>query len=304
PYSVGLNLNMQSGSSPTYVGFGEAQKMFMVDNDLFDIQSYINWELNDKSSISMQLGKSDFTGGYSDFTKDMCQIQYNHNISNLLTLSAGYRYIRNTSDLPQDPRLGYTGLTPPSQNYVAETFLVTVSTNFHSGAGGRRQRYTGYGGSTGFGLGSFGGYRASSPFGSSYEGYGYDSGYTGGSSYGPGYGAFDNLRRSGEQYSQDRLPGYGIFEGGRDDSRDYSEPHGGPQEGLETGLGEFEAQERAPEIDRPQDGVQLPEDFAPERRPRPPRAPGAPPGEGYIPDIDTPFDPTDPSYEPGTSLLF
>ncbi len=253
PYSAGLNLNLQTGSSPTYVGFGSAQKMFMVDNDLFDIQSYVNYRLDETSSIVVQMGLSDFVGGYSDFQKNNVELQYQRRLSGLATVSAGYRYIRNVSRLPQDPRLGYTSLTPPSQNYVANTFMVTLNTSFHSGLGGSPQQlYTGYAGSTGYGLGSFGGYRTTTQFS--------DSSY--GSSYGTGYSAFQNLRYDSSVSDSRRLPGYGIFEGvsGSGGTTGYEDgwgtgtttPGRPTQRGIGEGKGEFQADKMRQSLERPE----------------------------------------------------
>ena len=252
PYSGGLSFNLQSGSSPTYVGFGEAQKMFMVDNDLFDIQSYGNYRLDDKSSVGLRLGVSDFVGGYADFKKYNVDLEYQRKLSNLATLAFGYRYIRNTSRLPVDPRFGYSSLTPPSQNYAANTFMLTLNTNFHSGTGGApRQLYTGYAGSTGYGLGSFGGYRIGGDYGT-YQDYS-QSGMVPGS-YGAGYGAFESLRQGPISEYDQRVPGFGIFEG----SGSYQAPsdYRPPDAGLEAGLGEFQADDIRRQMGRSgQDGV-------------------------------------------------
>ncbi len=248
PYTAGLSLNLQSGSSPTYLGFGEAQKMFMVDNDLFDIQSYVSYRLDEKSSLALRAGLSDFVGGYADFEKQNLELEYQRRLSDIATLAFGYRYIRNTSRLPQDPRLGYTSLTPPSQNYVANSFMLTVTTNFYSGVGGSRsQLYTGYAGSTGYGLGSFGGYRAGGGYGGygGYSGYGsygsYGTGGVGGT-YGMSYEAFESLRSGSDSSAIQRLPGYGIFEGSGSYQR---------REGLEAGIGEFQADKTRQRLERP-----------------------------------------------------
>lgn len=245
PYTAGLSINLQDGSSPTYVGFGEAQKMFMVDNKLFDIQTYVSYRLSEQSSISMRAGLSDFAGGYADFEKNNFEIAYERTLSNLARLSVGYRYLRNISRIPDDPRLGYTSLVPPSDNYAANTFLVTLSTNFQSGLGGTKSRqYTGYGGSVGAGLGSFGGYRAGQGFGSYGSGYGgygtYGSSYyTGGSPYGTSYNAFDNLQSGGTYGVGSQLPGYGIFD--TTPRRDSG--------GTGVGLGEFRAGDQQQGVD-------------------------------------------------------
>ena len=252
PYNAGLSVNMQTGSSPTYVGFGPAQKMFMVDNDLFDVRSYFSYRISEKSSVSLNVGMSDFSGGYADFKKTNLELQYQHRLSDLVALSFGYRYIRNVSRLPQDPRLGYTSLTPSSQNYVANTFMLTLSTDFHSGMGGSSApRYTGFGGTGGYGLGSFGGYRSNRYGGSNtYGGFGGQSNYgsyntySGQSmgSYGTGYGQFEDMRRQGTYQDQSRLPGYGIFEGAGTSRQ--SSAYQGQRTGLDAGLGDFKADKR------------------------------------------------------------
>lgn len=243
PYTAGLSINMQDGSSPTYVGFGEAQKMFMVDNKLFDVQTYVSYRLSEQSSLSVRAGLSDFAGGYADFEKNNFEIAYERNLSNLARLSVGYRYLRNLSRIPDDPRLGYTSLIPPSDNYAASTFMVTLSTNFQSGLGGSKSgQYTGYGGTVGAGLGSFGGYRAGQGFGSSgYGGYGtYGSNYyTGGSPYGTSYNAFDNLQSGGTYGTGSQLPGYGIF--------DTTQRRG--TGGTGVGLGDFRAGDQQQGVD-------------------------------------------------------
>ncbi len=248
PYNAGMSVNLQSGSSPTYVGFGPAQKMFMVDNDLFDVRTYFSYQIDEKSSVTLNLGSSDFAGGYADFKKTNAELQYQRRLSDLVALSFGYRYIRNVSRLPQDPRLGYTSLTPSSQNYVVNTFMLTLNTNFHSGIGGSAApRYTGFGGTGGSGLGSFGGYRSGGGYGSNtYGGFGGSGGYGGYNtygrgSYGTGDGAFENMRREGSYQDQNRLPGYGIFEGAGTSRQ--SSAYQGRQTGLDAGLGDFKADE-------------------------------------------------------------
>lgn len=274
PYTAGLSINLQDGSSPTYVGFGDAQKMFMVDNKLFDVQTYFSYRLGEQSSVSVRAGLSDFAGGYADFEKNNFEIAYERTLSNLARLSVGYRYLRNLSRIPDDPRLGYTSLTPPSDNYAANTFMVTLSTNFQSGLGGSRsQQYTGYGGTVGAGLGSFGGYRAGQGFGSSgsygsygsYGGYG-SSYYAGGSPYGTSYNAFDNLQSGGGYQTGSQLPGYGIFD--TTQRRDTGD--------TGVGLGDF----RAGDQQRGVDGL---------RRDGPP-APGA---RGALEDLPEWLDPED-----------
>lgn len=197
PYTASLSLNLQDGASPTYVDFGDAQKMFMVDTALFDVQSSLSYNLSDTSSLQLQAGLSDYESGYSDFNKHSFEIQYERRLSDLAALSVGYRYIRNISDIPSDPRLGYTNLNPPSDNYVANTFMVQFSTNFHSGFGGN----AGSGGR----LGSFSGYKTGS-YGGFNSGYGTSSGQ-----YGTSYSQFENLQNNTSSGSN--LPGYGIFEG-------------------------------------------------------------------------------------------
>jgi hypothetical protein len=241
PYNAGLSLNLQTGSSPTYVGFGPAQKMFMVANDMTDVRTYVSYQLDEKSSVALNVGLSDFVGGYADFKKTNLELQYQRRVSDLVALSFGYRYIQNTSRLPQDPRLGYTSLTPASQNYAANTFMLTLSTNFHSGmGGGAAPRYTGFGGTAGSGLGSFGGYRSSG----GYDSYGSNvyGGFGGQSSYGTSYGAFENLQSGGTYSDQSRLPGYGIFEGAG--TLRQPSAYQGQQTGLDAGIGDFKADER------------------------------------------------------------
>jgi hypothetical protein len=148
--------------------------------------------------------------------------------------------------------MGYTNLIPPSDNYVANTFMVTLSTNFHSGMGGAKSnQYTGYGGSMGAGLGSFGGYRAGQGFSSyntygTYGNYGTTGGYyTGGSPYGSSYNAFDSLQSgSGSQSQYQQLPGYGIF-----DQSQQQTSYRTRQDGQEVGLGEFKARDADEDMD-------------------------------------------------------
>ncbi|MGE5531776.1 MAG: hypothetical protein ACM3VW_06660, partial [Bacteroidota bacterium] len=189
-WGLSLNYSMMNGVSPTYTGFGANQQMRMVANKSNDIQARLSYDLNDDSSLELAGQFSDYAGGYANFKKQQLDVGYRRKLSGLTDLTFGYRLVRNASGMPSDPRYGDTSLTGGDQNYLANTFLLTLSTQFNSGTGssGGGIGGMGFGGSS---LGNFGGYRAGNGmFGNS------------GSSYGTGYGSsFDRLGVFGQNGS-------------------------------------------------------------------------------------------------------
>lgn len=204
PWGVSLSYNLTNGMSPTYTGFGTNQRMRMVANDMKDMQARLTYELSDSSSLQLTGQLSDYAGGYANFMKQQLEVGYVRKLSGLTDMTFGYRFVRNESKMPADPRYGSTSLTGGDDNYIANTFLLTIATQFNSGMGG------GGGGMGGMGfgggsMGNFGGYRAGGGvFGDS------------NANYGTGYGSgFQNL---------------GVF--GQTGSTGYSTPFGNSQYGT------------------------------------------------------------------------
>jgi hypothetical protein len=246
PWGVGLNLHKQSGSSPTYIGFGENQVSRIVPTDLFDISGELNYELRPGVSLFGRIGRADYNSGFAAFVKDTSELGVRYRVSGIGDVNLGYRYIRNISgdiDLPL-PGAG-TG-SFGSQDYIAHTMLLEVSTNFSSGIGSAGRAgggYSTYGGA----LSSFGGYGAGYTGGYGYEAGGIGDFGTGGSfrrsDFGGGYyGGGMSTTPFGQSSGTftNRTP---DFFTGADDTRGssahYYAPVGGTA-GFETGLGEFE----------------------------------------------------------------
>ncbi len=256
PWGLSLSLHKQSGSSPTYIGFGENQIMRVVPTDLFDISGELSYEVRDGVSLFGRLGRADYDSGYAVFTKDTGELGVRYRVSPLADMSFGYRYIRNITGDPELPLPGGSVGSISSQNYIAHTFLLQVSTTFSSGlAGSGGSGFSGYGG----GLASFGGYGAG--YGSGYgAGYGYDyrSGGIGDFSGDATYRRTDMTGPLDQGYGSGLSPfgntGYGTrtfdFSSGPDITRggstSYRPPTAGTESGFETGLGGF-SQEQAQE---------------------------------------------------------
>ena len=284
PWGLSLNLHTQTGSSPTYIGFGDAQIMRVVPTDLFDVSGELSYEIRDGVSLFGRLGRADYNSGYAVFTKDTGELGVRYRTGPLADMTFGYRYIRNITGAPELPLPGGAAGSVSSQNYIAHTVLFELSTTFSTGlAGGGSTGYSGYGG----GLASFGGYGAGygSGYGSGY-GYGYGSGTIGDFSGSTSYRRTDTTSPFDQGYGSGLSPfdnsGYGDrtldFSSGLDDTRGssatYRAPTTGAAGGFETGLGGFSEEE-------PQEGMQLPPaPFGRDEIPVPGPRPGDQPVEG------------------------
>lgn len=243
PWSLSLNLHRQTGSSPTYIGFGANQIMRIVPTDLLDISGELTYELAPGINLFGRLGRADYDSGYAVFTKDRGELGVRYRMSELADLSFGYNYTRNITGEPELPLPGGTSGSLAGQDYIAHTFMVEISTNFSTGSS--RERRGGYRGYSG--LSSFGGY--------STGGYGFGTG-----GYGPGYGFGDfsgtsEYRRTTGTGVFDTNRGFdlapfgpntrgraGDFFAGSDDTRGSGALHQ-PPSGVATGLGEFQQEE-------------------------------------------------------------
>ena len=238
PWGLGLTYNMLNGSSPTYTGYGSSQKMRIVDNNMSDLQARITYVLSEDAELSMTGQLSDYAGGYANFNRQQLEIGYRHKLSGYADVNFGYRFARNVTKGLTDPRYGNTSLTPESQNYLANTFLLTLSTQFNTGVGGRGSGMGTFGGSGG--MSGFTGYRSGTNMGSygSTGQYGTGTGssfsglgsYGGSSSLGSGYSnPFGNSSTVGS-YSNygSQSQGYDTFGSGF-----------GSQGGFSQGLGDI-----------------------------------------------------------------
>jgi hypothetical protein len=183
PWGFGLYYNAITGSSPTYLGFGSNQRMRIVDNNMSDLRAQVTYALSQETRLSLTGQLSDYAGGYANFNRQQLELGIEHSLSSYARLQFGYRFMRNLTNGLDDPRFGNTSLTPQNQNYLANTLLLTFTTQFNTGIGGRSSGISGFGGSS---LGGFTGYRAGTGLGT--------PGGTG--SYGtsgPGYSGFNQL---------------------------------------------------------------------------------------------------------------
>ncbi len=255
PWGLNVNLNRQKGSSPTYIGFGDQQISRIVPTNLFDISGQLSYDMGEGFSIYGRLGRSKFESGYANFNKDTGELGVRYRMSDLADLSFGYRYIRNISTEPDLPLPGYIGASQQGQNYIAQTLMLGVTSNFHSGlgqTGASAPGYSGYGAfDYGGGYGSYGGYGlAGRNFG------GYRTGSAG--QYGTGLSGFDSTYGSNGSSRYGTTPyGTGTYGtnrqfGGAGGIGDFSSGYTGPQgssayyygsaggrQGYETGLGQF-----------------------------------------------------------------
>lgn len=195
---VALMLTRQTGSSPTYVGFGRGQKQLVVPTELTDLSGRLYYRIGGSSDLYLQLGTASFSGGYAAFDKQTVELGIERTLSDNARMTFGYRWIRNLTDesalLP-----AYYSVSQQSQDYIASSVLLSVNINFTSGLGGRSgfrspTSATGYYGPSGYGgfgagsLTTFGGYRS--------DAFGQQMGFRGGryaGSYGTGFpGAYSS----------------------------------------------------------------------------------------------------------------
>lgn len=287
-WSASVNLNLQDGTSPTYAGYGRLQRYRTVSTDLFDINGEFTYDLTDDLTLVGTAGLSDFAGGYADFRKTSAELRMRYRINGSTGLDLGYRFIKNISRHDETSLL--LGSTSAGQNYLTNTFLLTLSTNFSGGVGqgdgrfrGSRRPGLGYGS----GPGTFGGYqaglqagRSSSmiPFGGGvdyYSGRGVGSGFGSGARIG-GQAAsrFDALTMA--QAQQRQLQDYGPF--GPDVA--WGAGAAGARSGpgtLTAGLGDFRKKEHVEgELPGPA-GLEVPPgERTPQSRERKPGRPAEP----------------------------
>lgn len=234
PWGLGLNLQSQQGSSPTYIGFGNRQISRIVPTDLFDISGQVTYELANGATLFGRLGRARFESGYSNFQKDSGEIGLSYRISDWADLTLGYRYIRNIAWEPDLPLPGFSPVGTTGQNYIAHNLMLGFTTSFHSGLGTAGSTTT-----TGT-LRSFGGYQIGTGLRGSYGlgtwgspgigGFGgYDTrGFGGFGGYGPGgYGST----------GFGTMPG-GFSSGWFDTWGQTSYPNASG--GFDTGLGQFQ----------------------------------------------------------------
>jgi len=208
-----LSMNRMSGSSPTYIEIGGRQRSRMVSTALFDLSGQIQYRVRDDAHLYLRAGLSDFNSGYSAFKKNTAELGLGYQLNDNSELNFGYRYIKHISGETDSPFFGYTGTAMQSQDYIANSFMLTFSTRFATDVGGRRafqgpvasfgapssggmyQR----GGIGGTNLATFGGYQAGSRRPSQYGPFGPGAEYGGGyqSRYGQGYGGRQYQRREG-----------------------------------------------------------------------------------------------------------
>jgi hypothetical protein len=251
PWGLGLTLNRQSGSSPTYISLGEHQRYLMVPTALTDLSGQVRYRLNDRSNLYCNLGLSDFSSGYSAFKKNTAELGWQANLGRTTQLNFGYRFIKNLAGTPSTPIFTSTQLT--GQDYLTNTFALTLTTSFSGGVGGGG---TGAGsagalagtdfgsmGYTGFGSG-FGSSTALATFGGYQLGFGAGSSYAGGG-YGTGAGALSGglAGTYGRGFSSG-LTGYGQ---GLGSYGGYS----GSTGGFSTGLGQFRQKQSTSETSAP-----------------------------------------------------
>lgn len=201
PWGLSLNFNKTTGQSPTYSGYGSSQQMRIVDNNMSDLMARLSYRMSEDSELSLTGQIADYAGGYANFNRQQVEIGFRRRLSDLADLNFGYRFSRNITGALDDPRTGNTSLTPQNQNYLANTFLLTLSTQFNSGVGGGgsgRQSWGGMGSS----LSNFGGYRAGAGAMGNY-----------GTNYGTGYSGFQ---------------GMGVFGQGGSSAGNFSSPYNSP----------------------------------------------------------------------------
>ncbi|MGI5817936.1 MAG: hypothetical protein ACOX9R_07530, partial [Armatimonadota bacterium] len=241
PWGLALNFHKQSGSSPTTISSGSDRITRIVPTDLLDISGELSYELRPGMSLFGRMGRADYDSGYAAFVKDTSELGVRYRMSELADINFGYRFIKNLSGSPALPLPGAVTGTLASQDYIAHTFMLEISSNFAGGLGSSRRSSGAYSGR----LSSFGGYGAGSMSGS---GYGYDSGgisdFSGRSTYDRGTFGQSGFSTSpfGTGASVFSSRGGDFFTGAEDtrgSSARYTPPVGA-QSGFETGIGDFQ----------------------------------------------------------------
>lgn len=256
PWTLSLSYNSQNGSSPTYTGYGTSQRMYIVANNLSDLRGQVSYALSETSELVLTGELSKYTGGYSNFSKQQAEIGFRRKLGDLADLTFGYRFIRNVSTGADDPRYsGNNSLTPSDQNYIANTFLVTLTSQFSSSLGGSGGTGLGGGMYGSNSLSNFGGYRVGAGTSNSF----------GGGNFGTGYSNYTGFGTSNMGYSRFGT-GYSNLSGfGTSGSSQFGSfgSFGSNSGGFSTGLGTFSGQGGT------RDGM------GGRTQPEPPGAPGA-----------------------------
>ncbi len=238
-WGLGLTLNKQTGASPVYLDFGSRQRYLTVGTDFFDVSAQVRYRLAQDSSLYCNLGLSDFASGYAAFKKNTAELGWERTLGKNTRMSLGYRFIKNLAGRPTSPL--FTGAALAGQDYLANTFALSISTTFSGGVGGgsfaapAASDYAGLAG--GFGsstaLATFGGYRPAFGGGltegvGGYPGGFAGAGFGGGGGFGSGYGGYTTGAFGRTGGFSGLGTGYGAY--------------GSPQ-GFATGLGQFRQKE-------------------------------------------------------------
>ncbi len=188
PWSVNLQMNRMSGTSPSYIEIGGHERYYQTGTSLFDISGQLSYELSDRIRLSARTGLSDFDSGYSAFKKQTADINVSYDLGTTNRATFGYRFIGHRAGEPSSPFHGATGTTIQSQDYNAHTFMFSLQSNFTSGLGGSGfQVPTSSIGRTARG-GTFGGYQVGD--GQHWQNYSGSSQYSTGGGY-PGYDSYN-----------------------------------------------------------------------------------------------------------------
>lgn len=205
-WGAGINMNRMSGSSPTYIQVGSHQHSRMVSTSLFDLSSSLNYRLNDSASLYARASLSDFTSGYSAFNRNRAELGLAYQLNDTSDLNFGYRFEKYLAGKVDSPFYAYTGAAMQSQDYAANTFMLSFQTHF-TGGSSTGQSFAGPRAT--FGGPSYGSYGGGPPNLATFGGY--QAGF--GQRYGSGRygqpGGYDPFRpdtgyQQGYQYRYDR----------------------------------------------------------------------------------------------------
>jgi len=264
-WSANLNLNIQDGSSPTYVGYGRLQRYTTVGTHLFDVSGNISYQLSDSLTLYATAGVSDYDGGYSAFKKTSGELRMRYQLSRMMAMDLGFRSIKNIAGRTLDDVI-YGG-TAGGNDYVANTLSLSLSMNFQGGIGSTGTGGFGGGSVTG-GPGTFGGYQPGLRTG----------GYTGtgiGTGYGTGIGTGFGTGSIGTGYGTGRLDTIGrqqstVSQGPFGPTDPWGSTTTAPRRsggGIAQGLGDFRGDDKDPGGRQPgtppggQVGGDVPEDW-------------------------------------------
>ena len=82
-WDAALQANLQSGSSPTYIMFGDRQPYVMVPTALTDVSTRVDYKLSENSTAFGTLEVSKFDSGYSSFVKDEAEIGWDQKLGKI-----------------------------------------------------------------------------------------------------------------------------------------------------------------------------------------------------------------------------